>query len=148
MKNKTAQQILELYDKPDSMEKQIAMPRLIRQLYKELGEPDVNDYPIIAKRIRYAKRMPGYTKWLDVKNEREMRWHNTSPVDYHIDRPSETKRNIIDSYYSDDWHITVHAYNVLCSRYEKHKDFDNVAVYFYVSRDCEKYEYVIVRDEE
>lgn len=143
-----ADKIIELEsDKAKALEKEILIPKLMRALYKELGEPNIEDYPRISKHISSARKMEGWTKYPAIVSENHMDLHNSAPVDWHIERASSTKMQIVERYLSDNWNICVYAYNVCCSKYEKHKDYKNIAIRFYVSRDCSKYEYVIVKED-
>lgn len=152
MKNKIeieilAKEIAKLYSSTENiMEREIALPRMLRQLYKALGKPDPKEYEGVGNHIRSVDRISGYTKYPIVKTKDQLEYIN-GDVDYCINRPSETKLAIVESYRKDGWSCRVQAYNVLCDKYVPHKDYENIWIRFYSSRDCSKYEYVIVKEE-
>lgn len=150
MINETAKQIAELLasDSTLEMEKQLALPKMMRKLYKELGKPNLPDYPDIYNHIGYVDRIGGWTKYPIFLQIAEMKRMNSEPTDWRVKRPSSTKCRIVDEYIRDGWHCRVQAYNVLCGKFVKHKDYDNVWVHFMSTRDCSKFEYVIVADGE
>lgn len=133
-----------------SIEAQMLRPKLMRQLYNTLGEPSQDDYPdvfLTTSACGFSK-MEGYTTVVPVSSADAMRAHNTTPVLYHISRPSQTKTAIIERYLRDNWSITVQAYNVMCSKYVPHPRYEHVWVFFYVSRNCAKYRYVLESPDE
>lgn len=140
------QKIRELYAQPESMEKDLAMPKLMRSLYKELGDPDPADYEGVGKYLYKVSKVSGYTKYPIVMSEDKLRYINGG-VTYHINRPSETKQRIVENYTNDGWSCDVQAYNVACDKYMPHKDYDEVWIRFISTRDCSKYEYVLVRED-
>lgn len=151
MKNKIeienlVRQIVELHDSTENiMERDIALPKMLRQLYKAVGDPDPADYEGVGKYLYRVSKVSGYTKYPIVISEDKTRWIN-GDVTYHISRPSETKQRIVENYRSDGWSCDVQAYNVSCDKYMKHKDYDNLWVRFISTRDCSKYEYVFIRE--
>ena len=132
-------------DKEHLMERELLTSRLMRQLYKELGDPDVQDYPTVRKHISCASRASGWTKYPIIKTTLDMRLENGC-IRNHLNKMSPTKERIVDEYTDDNWSATVYAYNVICSTFVKHKDYDNVWIMFTSSRDCSKYEYVLVKE--
>lgn len=130
-----------------TIEGELIKKQLIRELYKQLGDPKEEDFKEEFKHGYYWDKMRGYTTYIETLPERHMRIHNNRATDWNIERPSETKREIVKDYEEDGWHCTVQAYNVICSKYVKHPRYDNLWVYFYSSRDCSKYEYVIEVEE-
>lgn len=140
-------QIVELNrDKDKTMECEIATPKMMRQLYKELGEPNIKDYPEIYNHIRYAKRVSGYTKYPRILTKTYMKNVNGTRTS-HIKRMSQTKEYIVEKYERDGWSSTVYSYNVICSKYVPHKDYENVWIEFVSTRDCSRYEYILVEGE-
>ena len=132
----------------DTLEKKLLQKRMIRQLYKLVGVPKEEYFPNeyrIAGRC-WTKR-EGYTTWLGIMNKRTMEIENSAPTEWNIERPSQTKMEIVEEYTRDGWHCRVQAYNVMCYKYVKHPKIENLWVCFYSSRDCNKYEYVIELDE-
>ena len=134
------------YDKEHIMERELLTRKMLRQLYKELGDPKPADYEGVKNHLYSVSRINGYTKWPNIKTEYDLRYINGG-VAYHISRPSETKQGIVESYTRDGWSCTVQAYNVLCNKYVKHKDYDNIWIRFISTRDCSKYEYVLVKED-
>lgn len=128
------------------MEAEMLTPKLIRQLYKELGVPDTKDYPTVSKHICCADRQKGYTKYIAIETAREYEYSNGC-VDSHINKMSDTKARIVDEYTNDDWSATVYAYNVICDTYVKHKDYDFIYIHFISSRDTARYEYALVKED-
>ena len=140
-----AQKIIDLQENSDKiMEKELATPKLMRQLYKALGEPNIADYPDIYNHIRYAKRVSGYTKYPSIHTKTYMNLENGC-VRNRLKTMSAVKERIVDSYTSDDWSATVYAFNVICSKYVPHKDYpDTIWIEFTSTRDCSRYEYILV----
>lgn len=140
-------QIVDLQTNTDkAMERDIATPKLMRQLYKKLGKPDISQYPDIYNHIRYADRVHGYTKYPRVLTKDIMNYAN-GELRKRINKMSETKERIVDSYQKDGWSATVYAFNVICSKYVPHKDYDNVWIEFVSSRDTSRYEYILVKED-
>ena len=132
----------------ETIEKQLLRPKLIRELYKQLGEPKEEDFPNEYKIAgRCWKKFSGYTKYLNMRTARMMEIDNGAPTTWRVERPSRTKMEIVEEYNRAGWHCEVQAYNVLCGKYVKHPKFEKIWVYFYSSRDCNKYEYVIETEE-
>ena len=127
----------------DTLETRLLKPRLIRQLYKQLGEPTQDDFPGAYKHASSFKRVDGYTTHICVYHPTQMDAYNREPVDYRIKYTSEKKRCIINDYYRDGWHVRVLAFNVLCTRFIQHPRYSHIWVMFYVSRDCAQYKYVL-----
>lgn len=136
--------IIKLKTDPDKiMEAEMLTPKLIRQLYKELGEPNTKDYPTVGKHIYSADRQAGFTKYIKVATAKDFEYMN-GRVDMRINKMSETKAGIVDRYTRDDWSATVYAYNVICDTYVKHKDYDFIYIHFISTRDTSRYEYALV----
>lgn len=132
----------------NTIEGELLKPKLIRELYKQLGAPTEEDFPEEYKIAgRCWNKFPGYTTDIPIMTERLMERHNNSPTTWRITYCSPTKREIAEDYTRAGWHCEVQSYNVLCGRYAKHPKYKNLWVYFYSSRDCNKYEYVIEREE-
>lgn len=145
MRNKTADELMKLAN-DTSIEATLLTRKLTRKLYKELGEPTRDDFPDAFKHAGSFERMRGYTCHISTLTPEYMRSYNSMPPVWQISHPSDTKLRIVDEYTRDGWSVTVQAYNVMCSMYIRHPRYTNVAVKFYVSRDCAKYEYVLVRE--
>lgn len=131
-----------------SIEATLLTRKLIRTLYKQLGEPTEQDFPDAYKHASCWSKYTGYSTFIGAVTPDEMHTHNNAPTCYCIKRPSKTKQRIVETYTRDGWNVTVQAYNVMCTKYIRHPKYDNLAVRFFVSRDCAKYAYVIVTDEE
>lgn len=131
-----------------TMEGQLIKPKLIRELYKQLGTPTEEDFPDEYKIAgRCWKKLSGYTTDIGTSTAQCMQAHNSESVQWYIQRPSMTKVQIVEEYTRANWNCTVQAYNVLCDKYVKHPRYDNIWVRFYSSRDCNKYEYIIEVEE-
>ena len=128
----------------ETIEGQLLKPKLIRELYKQLGRPTEEDF---GKEMEpagtYWDKMNRYTKDICIFSKEFMNAYNNSPTDWRIQRASCTKMRIVEKYTQNGWHCTVYAYNVLCTKYVPHPKYKDVWVYFYSSRDCNKYEYII-----
>lgn len=133
-------------DKEHLMERELLTRKMMRQLYKELGDPNPADYEGVGKYLYRVSKVSGYTKWPIIKTEDQLAYINGDVV-YHISRPSETKQRIVENYTRDGWSCSVQAYNVSCDKYMKHKDYDNLWIRFISTRDCSKYEYVLVKED-
>jgi len=131
-----------------TIEGELLQKKLIRELYKQLGKPTEEDFKDIYEIAgRGWKKFPGYTTWINIRTARMMEIDNNAPTTWRINRASMTKVNIVEEYTRAGWHCEVQSYNVLCGKYVKHPKYKNIWVYFYSSRDCNKYEYVIEREE-
>ena len=127
-----------------TMEGELLKRKMIRQLYKLLGEPKEEDFKDEFETAgRYWKKHQGYTTYIGYATERNMEAHNSYSTEWGVARPSRTKCEIVEDYTRHGWHCRVQAFNVLCSKYVKHPRYDNIWVEFYSSRDCNKYAYVI-----
>lgn len=133
-------------DKEHEMERELLTRKMMRQLYKELGDPNPADYEGVGKYLYRVNKVSGYTKWPDIKLKYDLERINGDVV-WNIRRPSETKQRIVADYLRDGWSCSVQAYNVLCNKYVKHKDYDNLWIRFISTRDCSKYEYVLVKED-
>lgn len=132
-----------------TIEGELLRKRMIRQLYKLVGEPTEEDFPEEFKIAgRCWKKFEGYTTGISILSENIMLIENAKPTGWGIARPSQTKREIVEKYTRAGWWCRVEAYNVMCSKYVKHPRYDNLWVEFYSSRDCNKYGLVIEREEE
>lgn len=127
-----------------TIEGQLLKKKLIRQLYKLVGEPKQEDFPEEFKIAGgYWKKHAGYTTYIGMWTEIQMLCMNADEAVWRIDRPSKTKLEIVEKYERKGWSCDIQAYNVICRKYVKHPRYDNLWVQFYSSRDCNKYELVI-----
>ena len=132
----------------ETIEGQLLRKKLIRELYKQIGEPKEEDFKEEFKIAgTYWKKFPGYTQDIDVETESYMKNVNKMPTIWNITYPSQTKIEIEKEYSEAGWHCEVQAYNVICRKYAKHPKYKNLWVRFYSSRDCNKYEYIIELEE-
>ena len=131
-----------------TIEGQLLKKKLIRELYNKIGIPEEKDFPDIYKTAGCGwKKVQGYTNDILVKDKYRMECFNNMATNWCISRASATKIRIVEEYTRAGWHCTVQAYNVMCGKYVQHPKYKNIWVYFYSSRDCNKYEYVILEDE-
>lgn len=130
----------------ETIEGQLLKPKLIRELYKQLDTPSEEDFGEDMKPAgTYWDKFPGYTKDVQIiDSEEHIKAYNASPNLWHINKASGTKVRIVENYNDNGWHATIHAYNVICTKYVKHPRYKNLAVFFYSSRDVNRYEYVLM----
>ena len=127
-----------------TIEGQLIRPKLIRELYKQLGAPQEEEYgEDIMRHGKYWNRMRGYTTDIEITTERYMKNENRAATNWRVKRPSAIKAQIVEEYVRDGWSCDVQAHNVICNKYVPHPKYKNIWVRFYSSRDCNKYEYVI-----
>ena len=149
----TVDKIIEFLKKEEennTIEGELLQKRLIRELYKQLGDPKKEDFPQEFETANVCgwSKTPGYTTWINVATARSMEIDNNAPTNWEITYCSQTKREIEDEYSRAGWHCTVQSYNVICTKYVKHPQYKNLWVHFYSSRDCSRYSYVIEKEEE
>lgn len=128
----------------ETVEGQLLRTRFIRELYKQLGDPQEEDFPQehqIAGRCWSKYR--GYTTHINMLTENRMLIDNSVPTYWNIKQASKTKVQIVEEYTRAGWHCEVQSFNVMCTKYVKHPKYENIWVRFYSSRDCNKYEYAI-----
>lgn len=144
-----AKNIVKIWEDPEqTIEKELLTKKLMRQLYKELGDPNPADYKGVGEFLYSVDRMSGYTAWVETKTKTELeRLERGGDVRFRIKRPSETKMNIVERYTRAGWNCDVQAYNVSCDKYVQHKDYDNIWIRFISTRDCAKYEYVLAKED-
>lgn len=146
----TVDQIVDFLRKEEeneTIEGQLIRTKLIRELYKQLGDPEEKDFPNEYKIAgRCWKKIAGYTNEIGISCETAMLAHNNAQTIWCVERPSRTKVEIVEEYTRAGWSCTVQAYNVMCNKYVKHPRYKNLWVRFYSSRDCNKYEYIICED--
>ena len=127
----------------NTMEGQLLRPKYIRMLYKQLGDPQKEDFPSEFKHAWRYTKMPRYTLGIAIMSPENMTAANKAPTQWRIQRASMTKVNIVEDYTRDGWSCEVQAYNVLCEKYVKHPKYEGIWVRFYNSRDCARYEYIL-----
>lgn len=128
-----------------TIEGELLRSKMIRQLYKLVGEPTEEDFPEefeTAQCCGWSKHN-GYTTYIAMEYARNLEIRNAWDTEWYVQRPSRTKIEIVERYVKAGWHCRVQAYNVMCTKCVKHPRYDNLWVEFYSSRDCNKYELVI-----
>lgn len=132
----------------ETIEGELLKKKMIKQLYKLVGEPKEEDFPEEFKVAGgYWKKHAGYTTEISILREDTILTFNSLQTDWNIARPSRTKMEIVEEYTRTGWHCRVQAYNVMCTKFVKHPRYDNLWVEFYSSRDCNKYELVIEKED-
>ena len=129
-----------------TIEGQLLRKGLIRELYKQLGDPAKEDFPNEFKHAYRFAKMQGYTTDIGIMSKHAMVAQNSAPTNWCIKYPSATKIQIVEEYTRDGWSCQVQAYNVLCNKYVEHPKHKKIWVRFYCSRDCAKYEYILRSD--
>lgn len=146
----TVEEIVDFLKKENensTIEGNLLRKKLIRELYKQIGDPREKDFPDVFKHASYWKKFPGYTTDISFMTEEQMKNRNREHTRWHIQRASYTKCMIESEYRDDGWHCEVQSYNVICTKYVKHPKHKNIWVMFYSSRDCARFRYVIKEDE-
>lgn len=132
----------------ETIEGQLLRTKLIRELYKQLGDPSKEDFgKDMEPAGTYWKKRAGYTTDIRICKEYFMNNINNAPTNWCVKRPSQIKINIVEDYRRNGWHSTVQSYNVICTKYVKHPKYKDIWVMFYSTRDCNNYEYVIADGE-
>ena len=132
----------------ETIEGELLKKKMIRQLYKLVGEPTEEDFPEEFKVAGIGwKKFEGYTTGIGYMKEKIMLISNSLETEWNVARPSKTKMEIVEEYVRAGWKCRVDAYNVMCSRYVKHPRYDNLWVEFYSSRMCNKYGLVIEKED-
>ena len=128
-----------------TLETKLLQPKLIRELYKVLGEPSKEDFPEEYETARCCgwDKEKGYTTYIGIYPAETLDMQNHRSTTYLINKPSATKEAIIERYENAGWVCEVQSHNVICTRYVKHPRYENIWVRFYSSRDCCKYQYYI-----
>jgi len=128
----------------ETIEGQLLRTKLIRELYKQLGDPTEEDFGAEMEPAgTWWNKHKGYTTDIQICGENYMKNANKASTDWRIKRASGTKIAIVERYTRNGWHCKVDSYNVICTKYVPHPKYKDIFVEFYSSRDCNKYEYVI-----
>lgn len=125
-----------------SLEDQLARTHNVKRLYRTLGEPTPQDFPGVHNIVSHYTRKYGYTRMHTFPPS----MLRQRPVDYHIKRPSDIKRRIINRYCDDGWSVSVSAYNVMCTKVIRHARIPQLAVFLTSSRANATYEYMLMED--
>ena len=142
----TIEEIIDFLRKEEenrTIEGDLLRPKLIRELYKKIGDPQEEDFKGEFKHGSWWNKFPGYTKDIEIMTAEKMLARNKEDTNWCITYPSSTKKAIEKDYREDGWHCTVQSYNVICGKYVKHPKYKDLWVYFYSTRDCCRYEYII-----
>lgn len=128
----------------ETIEGKLLRTRLIRELYKQLGDPKEDDF---GKEMEpagtYWTKENGYTTWIEIMTANHMEHCNKFETRWQITHPSETKKAIVRKYEDKGWSCSVGPYVVSCMKFVKHPKYEGVWVCFRSTRDCNKYEYII-----
>lgn len=133
----------------ETIEGQLLRTKLIRELYKQLGEPKEEDF---GKEMEpagtYWTKINRYTKNIEIMTERHMKYCNNQETNWQITYPSDTKKVIVKKYEEKGWSCNVGPYVVSCMKFVKHPKYEGIWVCFRSTRDHNKYEYVIEKKED
>lgn len=132
----------------ETIEGKLLRTKLIRELYKQLGEPKEEDFgEEMEPAGAYWEKEAGYTTGIEVMTEDHMEYCNKQETNWHITYPSQTKKVIERKYRDKGWYCSVGPYVVSCMKFVKHPKYENIWVCFRSTRDCNRYEYVIEKEE-
>lgn len=128
----------------ETIEGQLLRKKLIRELYKQLGEPKTEDF---EKEMEPAgtcwTKENGYTTNIEIMTEKYMKYCNGQATNWQITYPSATKKEIVRKYEEKGWSCSVGPYVVSCMKFVKHPKHEGVWVRLRSTRDFNKYEYII-----
>ena len=142
----TIEEIIEFLRKENenrTIEGNLLRTKMIRELYKQLGDLQEKDFKEEFRHGSWWGKFQGYTKDIKIMTEGKMLASNKEDTRWCITYPSRIKKEIEKDYREDGWHCTVQSYNVICRKYVKHPRYKNLWVYFYSTKDCCKFEYII-----
>lgn len=147
-KNKfTVPEIVEFLRKEvenETIEGQLLRTKLIRELYKQLGDPKKEDFEKDMEPAgTYWIKENGYTTNIEVLTANHMDYCNKQATNWLITYPSATKREIVRAYEEKGWSCSVGPYVVSCIKFVKHPKHEGVWVCFRSTRDHNKYQYII-----
>ena len=83
-----------------TIEGELLQKKLIRELYKQLGDPQREDFQQEFETAGVCgwSKSPGYTTWIEIDTARSMEIENGAPTNWEITYCSQTKRDIEDEY--------------------------------------------------
>lgn len=143
----TVPEIVEFLRKEEenkTIEGQLLRTKLIRELYKQLGNPKEEDF---GKDMEPAGtcwvKENGYTTNIEMMTANHMENCNKFATNWQIRYPSSTKCAIVRKYEEKGWYCSVGPYIVSCTKFVKHPKYEGVWVCFRSTRDHNKYEYII-----
>lgn len=135
-------------EKNETIEGQLLRTKLIRELYKQLGKPEEEDFgKDMEPAGTYWAKEDGYTTDIRIMEARHMKYCNGQATNWQITYPSETKKAIVRKYEEKGWSCDVGPYVVSCIKFVKHPKYEGIWVRFRSTRDCNRYEYVIDKEE-
>ena len=128
----------------ETIEGQLLRTKLIRELYKQLGDPKEEDFgEDMEPAGTYWAKENGYTTDIEILTESHMNALNREATNWQITYPSDTKRSIVRRYEDKGWHCSVGPYIVSCIKFVKHPKHEGVCVCFRSTRDVNRYQYII-----
>lgn len=128
----------------ETIEGQLLRTKLIRELYKQLGDPKREDFEEEMEPAgTYWTKETGYTTSIEVMTASHMNACNKEETNWQITYPSDTKCAIVRKYEDKGWHCSVGPYVVSCMKFAKHPKYEGVWVCFRSTRDHNKYQYII-----
>lgn len=143
----TVSEIVEFLKKEaenETIEGKLLRTKLIRELYKQLGDPKEEDF---GKEMEpagtYWAKEDGYTTNIEIMTESHMNACNNEPTNWQITYPSDTKKIIVNRYEDKGWHCSVGPFVVSCMKFAKHPKYENIWVLFRSTRDVNRYQYII-----
>lgn len=150
VKNKTkftVPEIVEFIRKEEenkTIEGQLLRTKLIRELYKQLGDPKEEDFEKDMEPAgTYWTKENGYTTNIETMTASHMDYCNKQKTNWQIRYPSSTKCAIVRKYEEKGWSCSVGPYIVSCMKFVKHPKYEGLWVCFRSTRDHNKYEYII-----
>lgn len=128
----------------ETIEGELLRTKLIRELYKQLGDPQEEDFGREMEPAgTYWGKFAGYTTNIEIMTASHMNACNRERTNWQITYPSVTKKEIVRRYEDKGWHCSVGPYIVSCTKFVKHPKYKNLWVLFRSTRDNNKYEYII-----
>lgn len=128
----------------ETIEGQLLRTKLIRELYKQLGDPKEEDFgKDMEPAGTYWAKENGYTTNIEIMTESHMNACNREATNWNITYPSDTKRAIVRKYEDKGWHCSVGPYVVSCTKFVKHPKHEGIWVLLRSTRDVNRYEYII-----
>ena len=132
----------------ETIEGQLLRTKMIRELYKQLGKPEAEDFgEEMEPAGTYWTKEDGYTTNIQIMTERHMKYCNNQATNWKISYPSDTKKAIVKKYEEKGWYCYVGPYVVTCMKFVKHPKYEGIWVRFRSTRDHNKYQYVIEKKE-
>lgn len=128
----------------ETIEGQLLRTKLIRELYKLLGDPKEEDFgKDMEPAGTYFGKEKGYTTSIEIMTASHMEYCNKQETNWQITYPSDTKKAIEKNYRNKGWSCSVGPYIVSCMKFVKHPKYEGVWVCFRSTRDHNKYQYII-----